>query len=110
MRLLFNESELVEFLEQLPRARLGANYTETDRAADFLAVFNGESDSVRGQRVLAQIMDLCMPAPSPKIAESHGRLAFHEGMRWIGSQIMRSFVITKVAQTVERKKGELENV
>lgn len=83
----FSEAEVVAFFEKLPNARLGPGYSEVDRAADFLEVFTTE----QGQRVLAQIADMCQPHPTPADSDKPGKLAFKEGQRWVLGSLMMCF-------------------
>ena len=83
----FSESEVVSFFERLPSTRLGPGYSEIDRAADFVQVFTTD----QGQRVLAQIADMCNPHPTPADADKPGRLAFKEGQRFVLGGLMMCF-------------------
>lgn len=83
----FSEADILALMEALPRVHLGTNYSEADRARDFIETFTTDA----GHRVLAQITDYCSPAATPGDAEKPGRLAFKEGQRWVLAEIMRSF-------------------
>jgi len=84
----FSVDDVVALFEELPRAQISDDYTEADRAADFIQTFTTE----QGRRVLSQVTDYCSPHPSPADADKPGRLAFKEGQRWVLGEIMRSFV------------------
>lgn len=88
-------------MARLPRVRLGRAYTEIDRSREFLEVFGTE----QGQRVLAQIMDFCNPPVNPTLADSPGKLAFREGQRWAGAQIMGAFVGRDKRPKLEKTEG-----
>lgn len=83
------EKALIAFLERLPRIKVGLDYTKTDQARDFLAVFGTDA----GQRVLAQISAFCSPISSQADAEKPGLLAFREGQRWVLGKIMHAFIL-----------------
>jgi len=85
---------LVELLESLPRVRAADDgpYTYKDRAADFIAVFNGTSNAEQGRRVLSQIHQICDPAPIFSDADKPGALAWKTGMRRVFAEIMLCFV------------------
>ena len=100
--------DIIALFEALPAAKLDENYTETDRARDFLSVFNGASNAETGRRVLAQIANICQPYPSPLEADKPGRLAFKEGQRWVLGEIMRCFTIRSRIPKQETK--EVKNV
>lgn len=95
-------AEVLYLFEQLPRIRLGDRYTEQDRASDFLAVFNGESNRDQGQRVLSQIVEFCSPSPNPNDADKPGTLAFKDGRRWVLGELMRCFVMRLRVPEIER--------
>ena len=97
---LHGTEDVLELLERLPSVRLGTEYTETDRARDFLKVFTTEE----GRRVLAQLNLFCNPNPNPSDSDKPGRLAFKEGQRWVLAEIMRCFVSQKKIPEIEDKK------
>lgn len=99
-----NVDQIRELFEQLPRVKLGDEYTEEDRARDFIALFGTE----RGQRVLAQITDFCQPFPTPNDADKAGRLAFKEGQRFVLLQLMRCFASGRRIPTIEDRPNERE--
>jgi len=101
----FSEAEIVALFEALPAARLGPNYTEADRAADFIQTF---TSTEHGQRVLAQISDLCNPHPMPSDADRPGRLAFKEGQRWVIGEIMRCFSLRRRVPEIKTKDDSNE--
>ena len=92
-----HSDDLQELLASLPRNRVGDNYTERDRAADFLAVFSTE----QGRRVLDQIVQICDPPSLLEDADKHGTLAFKAGRRRVLNEIQRCFVV-KAAVVVEK--------
>lgn len=96
----FSEADIVALFETLPVARLGSEYTETDRAQDFIKTFTMNDE---GKRVLAQISDLCNPNPAPSDADKPGRLAFKEGQRWVLGEIMRCFLTNRRVPKHETK-------
>lgn len=96
---LSNADQVREIFEQLPRVKVGDEYTEDDRARDFITIFGSE----RGQRVLSQIADFCQPFPTPQDADRPGRLAFKEGQRFVLGQLMRCFATGRRMPTIEDK-------
>jgi hypothetical protein len=94
---------VVSLLEALPRVMPSHDgpYTYKDRARDFLAVFGGSSDAEQGRRVLAQIHQICDPAPLPRNADKPGTLAFQDGMRRVMREIMLCMV-AKDPMTIQR--------
>lgn len=94
---------VVALLESLPRVRAGHDgpYTFNDRARDFLAVFGGNSAPDQGRRVLAQIHQICDPAPTHADADKPGTLAFKSGMRRVMAEIMLCMV-AKEPITIQR--------
>ena len=85
-------------MSELPRVAVGLNgYSEEQRAADFMAVFNGESNVDQGRRVYAQIADSLQPIANPKNADRPGMLAFQEGMRYALYFINRCMVVSRKA-------------
>ena len=99
------QDDLIEFLETLPRVRVGPDYSESDRASDFIAVFSGLSDSAQGGRVLAQIAQICDPVVMPEDADKAGTLAFKAGARYVFQRIQRCFVIREIIKA-EAEVGE----
>lgn len=97
-----NVDQVRELFEALPRYKLGDEYTEEDRARDFISLFGTEI----GQRVLSQIADFCNPHPTPADADKPGRLAFKEGQRWTLGQLMRCFVSGRKIPKIEEKADE----
>jgi len=94
-----NVDQIRELFERLPRLRVGTQYTEDDRARDFIGVFGTE----QGQRVLAQVADFCNPHPTPLDADKPGRLAFKEGQRFVLGQLMRCFLTGRRVPEHEEK-------
>lgn len=84
---LRNASELFDELASL---RLPEDYNEQDRARDFLAVFNGESDAEQGRRVLSMINNYCNTRPSENLSDSVR--AFRDGRRDVPEFIIRCMV------------------
>lgn len=85
------EKDLIGFLERLPVARVGVNnYTEVDRARDFIVTFK-ESDA--GQRVLAQIAAMCDPFVSPNDPNLANKAIWAAAQRNVMAQIARAFVV-----------------
>jgi len=97
---LHGTEDVLDLFERLPQVRLGSEYTETDRAQDFLRVFTTDE----GKRVLAQINDFCNPHASPSDSDKPGRLAFKEGQRWVLGEIMRCFISRRKMPEIEDKK------
>jgi hypothetical protein len=99
----FKVDQVVELLSAMPRVRASEQgpYTYKDRAADFLAVFNGSSSAEQGQRVLAQIAQICDPTPLPNDADKPGTLAYKTGMRRVMTEIM---VCMAVKEPVKAEK------
>lgn len=102
-----SEKQLIALLESLPRIRLGQAYTEQNRAQDFIAVFWGDSTREQGMRVLAQLMDFCNPTPGRQF-DAH-QLAFREGQRWTGAQILGAFVYTEKKPQHEKHEGVISD-
>lgn len=103
----FKDADLdsvVELLETLPRIHVtdGGPYTFAARAQDFMAVFNGHSTPEQGQRVLAQVAQICDPVSKIADADKPGTLAFKAGMRRVMAEIMLCMV-TREPVRVERK-------
>ena len=88
-----NKDHLLELLESLSPVQIGDDYTEENRARDFIAVFSSSSDGEQGRRVLSQIASICDPKINPGDADKHGTLAFKMGMRRVMQQIQLCFVI-----------------
>ena len=88
-----NKDELVDLLESLSPVRVGDDYSEQDRASDFIAVFSGASNGDQGRRVLSQIAVICDPNIGLADADKHGVLAYKAGMRRVMKEIQRSFVV-----------------
>lgn len=97
--------EIIAIFEALPTAKLGNNYTDEDRARDFLAVFTGQSGPDEGRRVLVQLVDFCSPNPSPLNADKPGLLAFKDGQRWVMGELMRCFVSRRRIPEIEEKES-----
>jgi len=91
---------VVSVMEQLPRiiVRDEGPYTPTDRARDFIAVFNGTSDAEQGRRVLSQISTICDPGVHLNDADKHGTLAMKSGMRRVFHEIMVCMVARQPVQ------------
>ena len=100
------QDDLIEFLQSLPRVRVGQNYSEADRASDFIAVFSGNSDAAQGGRVLAQLAEICDPMALPADADHHGTLAFKAGARYVFQRIQRCFVIREVVKATKDEGSE----
>ena len=100
---------LVDLLEALPRVivRHEGTYTYKDRAADFMAVFNGQSSIEQGRRVLSQIQQICDPTPSIVDADKPGTLAFKAGERRGFYELMNCFV-SREPPVVERAPVQKE--
>jgi len=96
-----NKDKLVDLLESLSPVRVGDEYTEQDRARDFIAVFSATSDGEQGRRVLSQIAAMCDPNVSLPDADKHGTLAYKAGMRRVMQEIQLCFVVRE-APLVER--------
>lgn len=101
--LFSTDQELVEFFDRLPRAALGEGYTKADRAHDFIQVFN-TSDA--GQRVLTQILDFCRPFDPPAHADSHGRLAYNAGRRYVLGLIIKAFDSQGLREVVKEESAD----
>lgn len=93
---------VLDLLEQLPRIHVSVDgpYTFTDRASDFRALFGADE---RGARVLAQIHQICDPAPRVADADRHGTLAFKAGMRRVMAEIMLCFVAREPVRVVKQE-------
>lgn len=77
-------------LTSLPRVFVGRdNYTEEQRQADFRILFSTDV----GARVIAQIMQICDPFFGDRDFENPGRLAAKAGMRRVGLEIQRCFMV-----------------
>ena len=91
---------LLALLEQLPRIwpTEDGPYNYTDRARDFLQVFNTD----QGRRVLAQIGQFCDQKPSRADTDKPGRLAFDAGKRWVLAAIQAAMIARKPV-TIEKE-------
>lgn len=97
--MLHSADELIDFLSEIARARLGDGYTTVDRARDFIEVFSTDA----GKRVFSQIAQFCEPDGNPAHADKPGTLAFKEGQRWVMAQIERALVVTTRVPEIEEK-------
>lgn len=94
--------EIIEFLAALPRVQVGVNnYTEKDRAADFIATFSTDA----GRRVLTQIALICDPPTTIADADKNGSLAWKGGMRRVMAEIQRCFVVREAPTKGEPDDG-----
>ena len=104
----FNADPVVELFAALPRVKVSMDgpYTYQDRASDFIAVFNGQSSPEQGQRVLAQIAQICDPVARRENADKPGTLAFEAGMRRVMAEVMLCMAVKEPvkAETVSMEK------
>jgi hypothetical protein len=101
-----NLDDIIDLLESLPNPRVGTNnYTEKDRAQDFLAVFTNDSNSVQGRRVLSQLSTILNPASNVANADKAGTLAFNEGKRAAWQEVLRCFAV-RAAPVIQKRKDD----
>jgi hypothetical protein len=103
----FKVDQVVELLSAMPRVRVSETgpYTFKDRAADFIAVFNGASSAEQGQRVLSQIAQICDPVPKEQDADRPGTLAYKTGMRRVMAEIMLCMAVKEPVKVETQKES-----
>ncbi|MFK4647214.1 hypothetical protein ABIF96_005788 [Bradyrhizobium ottawaense] len=81
-----NGSDIAALVEALRPIKVGRDgYQKLDRYRDARAVFTSEA----GKRILSQLIDLCEgPVIREHEIDNHAKLAYRQGMRFVGIQVL----------------------